>query len=324
MVDAAPVPAPGTPDWMRPLGATGLTVSAVAAGGGPIGGMPQLFGYDVPAEQGVGLVRDLLDSPIRVIDTSNGYSDGKSEERIGEGIRQHGGLPAGYLIATKTDAKDGDYSGRRIRDSIRESQDRLGFEHLPLVQLHDPEFLSFDDLVGPGGAVEALVALRDEGVIGHLGVAAGHTPTIERMLDLGVFEVMLTHSRLTLLDRGADELVSRAHEAGLGVMNAAVLGGGMLASRTAEKYGYRPAKPEVLAAARGLHDLADEYGLRLADAAVIGSLRDPRIDVTVVGFSKPERIGALVEALATPVPDEFWARAAALLPDPSLWLDADG
>jgi len=318
------IPTPESPDWLRPLGATGLTVSAIAAGGGPIGGMPELFGYDTPAPQAVALVRDLLESPIRVIDTSNGYSDGRSEERIGLGIARSGGLPPGYLIATKVDARDGDYSGRRVRDSVRESRDRLGLETLPLVQLHDPEFHPDAGFELPGGAIEALVALREEGVIGHLGVAAGHTPTIERMLDTGAFEVVLTHSRLSLLDRGADAMVERAHEQGLGVMNAAILGGGMLASRSAERYGYRPARPEVREAAHALFDLADELGVSLPDAAVQHSLRDPRIDVTVVGFSKPERLGALLASLATPVPEEFWERAADLLPDPAVWLDAAG
>ncbi|GMA94849.1 hypothetical protein GCM10025881_16730 [Pseudolysinimonas kribbensis] len=129
----AAVPVPGSPEWLRPLGTTGLTVSAIGAGGGPLGGMPD-------ARQAIGLVRHLLDSPIRVIDTSNGYSDGASEKRIGAGIAQHGGLPDGYLIATKVDARGGDYSGARIRDSIHESQDRLGLETFPLVHLHDPEY----------------------------------------------------------------------------------------------------------------------------------------------------------------------------------------
>jgi D-threo-aldose 1-dehydrogenase len=314
---------PDSPDWLRPLGATGLTVSAVAAGGGPLGGMPELFGYDTPEEQGVRLVEDLLESPIRVIDTANGYSDGRSEQRIGAALRRRGGVPDGVLIATKVDAKDGDYSGRRVRDSVRESRERLGLDHLPLVYLHDPEFHPDAGFERPGGAIEALVALRDDGVIGSLGVAAGHTPTVQRMLDLGVFEVVLTHSRLTLLDRGADGLIDRARADGLGVVNAAILGGGLLASRAAKPlYGFRPAHPEILAAAARLHDLADEFGLSLADAAVQHSVRDDRIDTTVVGFSKPDRIPRLLEGLRAPIPGEFWRRAEALLPDPALWLDA--
>lgn len=317
-------PTPESPTWLRPLGRTGLTVSAVGAGGGPLGGMPELFGYDTPEQQGIRLVGDILASPIRVIDTANGYSDGRSEERIGAALKRLGGVPEGVLIATKVDAKDGDYSGRRVHDSIRESRERLGLDHLPLVYLHDPEFHPDADFGGPSGAVEALVALRDDGVIGHLGVAAGHTPTLERMLDLGAFEVVLTHSRLTLLDRGADGLVDRARREGLGVVNAAILGGGLLASRNAKPlYGYRPAHPEILEAAARLHDLADELGLRLADAAVQHSLRDERVDMTVVGFSKADRIPQLLGSLRSPVPEEFWRRADELLPDPALWLDAE-
>ncbi|HEV7624139.1 MAG TPA: aldo/keto reductase [Amnibacterium sp.] len=317
------VPTTSSAHWIRPLGATGLQVSAIAAGGGPIGGMPELFGYDVPERQGIDLVRDILGSAIRVIDTANGYSAGKSEQRIGMALREVGGAPADFLIATKVDAKDGDYSGERVRRSILESQDRLGLEVLPLVQLHDPEFHPNAGFERPGGAVEALVALRDEGVIGHLGVAGGHVPTMHRMLDTGAFEVVLTHSRLTLLDRTADELVDRAVEAGLGVMNAAVLGGGLLASRTAKPlYGFRAARPEILDAARALHDLADELDVSLPDAAVQHSLRDGRIATTVVGFSKPERLSRLLDSLDHPIPEEFWTRAEALLPAPGLWLDA--
>lgn len=317
------VPTPRSASWMRPLGSTGLQVSAIAAGGGPIGGMPEMFGHDVPERQGIDLVRDLLGSPIRVIDTSNGYSDGRSEQRIGAAVREAGGVPAGFLIGTKVDALDGDYSGERVRRSILESQERLGFETLPLVQLHDPEFHPDAGFDRPGGAVEALVALRDEGVIGHLGVAGGHVPTMHRMLDTGAFEVVLTHSRLNLLDRTADELVDRAVESGLGVMNASVLGGGLLASRTAKPlYGYRAARPEILQAARELHDLADELGVSLPDAAVQHSLGDQRIATTVVGFSKPERLSRLLDSLDREIPEEFWTRAAALLPAPRLWLDA--
>lgn len=322
---ADPVITADSPTWLRPLGATGLVVSAVAAGGGPLGGMPELFGYDTPEDQAVAVVEDLVASPIRVIDTANGYSDGRSEQRIGAALARAGTAAGGVVVATKVDAKDGDYTGRRVFDSVEESRARLGMAHLPLVCLHDPEFhpeVAFDR---PGGAIEALVELRDRGVIGHLGIAGGHVPTVERLLDTGAFEVVLTHSRQTLLDRGADGLIDRARAEGLGVANAAVLGGGLLASRDAKPlYGFRPARPEVLAAASALHDLADEFGIVLADAAVQHSLRDQRIDMTIVGFSKPERIPRLLTALRTPIPADFWRRAEDLLPDSAFWLDADG
>ena len=49
--------APSTPDWLRPLGATGLTVSAVCAGGAVLAGMPEVFGYDVSPAESITVIR---------------------------------------------------------------------------------------------------------------------------------------------------------------------------------------------------------------------------------------------------------------------------
>lgn len=309
-------------DWLRPLGNTGLTVSAVAAGGGPIGSMPEMFGYDVPAEQAIDLVTRLLDSPVRVIDTSNGYSDGESERRIGQGIARAGGLPADYLIATKTDGKDGDYSGDRVRRSIQESMERLGLDRLPLVYLHDPEYALDQGLDASGGAVEVLVELQREGVIGALGLAGGDVKVMHQFLDLGVFNVLLNHNRWTLVDRSAGELFDRATAAGMGVVNAAYLGGGLLANPHGQRmYGYRPAKDATVNAAIALEALCREWGTDLSTAALQFSLRDPRIHMSVVGISKPERIEALLASAKTELPEEFWSAAEELVPDSSNWLD---
>ena len=78
--------APGSPDWLRPLGATGLHVTAVSVGGGPLGSIPRQAGREGALDDGVALAAYVLDSPARVLDTSNGYSDGESERRIGAAI----------------------------------------------------------------------------------------------------------------------------------------------------------------------------------------------------------------------------------------------
>src|SRR5262245_48346908 len=107
--------APGRDDWRRPLGTTGLSVTAVTVGGGPLGSMPQLFGHDLSHADGVALAAHVLDSPARVLDTANGYSGGESERRIGAAIAARGGLPEDFLITTKVDAAGADYSGTRVR-----------------------------------------------------------------------------------------------------------------------------------------------------------------------------------------------------------------
>jgi D-threo-aldose 1-dehydrogenase len=319
---------PGSADWMRPLGATGLTVSAVTVGGAPLGSMPQNFGYEVAEQDAVTLVRKVLASPLRTIDTSNGYSGGESERRIGMGIAEyaaeHGGVPQDLLVITKVDARDGDYSGERVRASVAESSGRLGISPLPLVHLHDPEFHDFDAMTAPGGAVDTLVRLREEGVIGHIGLAGGDVHELARYLELGVFEVLLVHNRWTLVDHSAEALILDARERGIGVVNAAIYGGGILANPRggSTTYGYRAAAPETLAAITAMDDLARRHGTDLATVALQASLRDPLVDTTVVGFSKPERIDAIVRSTRVELPDGFWDELDALRPPPRVWLDA--
>lgn len=316
---------PGSDRWLRTLGGTGLDVTAITVGGAPLGSMPHAFGYTVAADDAVALVRAVLESPIQVIDTSNGYSDGESERRIGAGIAQAGGLAAGRLVVTKVDPDGSDYSGRRVRKSVEDSKARLGLDFLPLVHLHDPEFHPFAELTAPGGAVDTLVQLRDEGVIGHIGVAGGDTRILSRYLDLEVFEVLLVHNRLTLVDRSATALVERARGDGLGIINAAIYGGGILADplRASRQYGYRDAPEATLRAIEQMADACSRAGTDLATAALQFSLRDERVDTTVVGISKVTRLDGLLSAAGRSLPDSLWEELEDLVPDSSTWLDAD-
>lgn len=316
--------APADLRWMRPLGATGLTVSAVGLGGGPLGSMPENFGYEVAAHDAVALVREALRGPVRFIDTANGYSGGESERRIRAGIEAFGGLPGDVVVATKVDPRDGDYSGDRVRTSVEESRERLGLADLPLVHLHDPEFQPWEVMTAPGGAVEALVALKQSGAIGSIGLAGGHAPTMARYLALGVFDVVLVHNRWTLVDRSAGDLIEQAVDQGVGVVNAAVYGGGILARQHDDgnrSYGYRPAPPETLRAIEAMRRICARHGTDLATAALQHSLRDDRIASTVVGVSKRERLAAVVSSAAADLPEQFWAEVAAVVPPPATWLD---
>jgi D-threo-aldose 1-dehydrogenase len=309
---------------LRPLGKAGVDVSPVTLGGGPLGGMPENFGYDVAEPDAVALVRAVLDSDIRTIDTSNGYSGGKSEARIGRAIAEYGGLPADVVVITKVDASDGDYSGDRVRRSLEESRERLGIDPLPVVHLHDPEFHDFSQMAGPGGAIAALVEARERGEVGHIGLAGGDVHEMARYLELGVFEILLVHNRWTLVDRSAGPLLDRAQQLGAALVNAAVLGGGILADMTGRKtdYGYRPAPPATLAAIEEMRGVCRRWNTDLATAAIRFSTRDPRFATTIVGLSKIERIEPTIAAATAELPAEFWDELESLVPDPRHWLDA--
>jgi D-threo-aldose 1-dehydrogenase len=286
--------------------------------------MPENFGYEVTAADAVELVQEILRSPIRFLDTANGYSGGESERRIGAGIAAFGGLPEDVVVATKVDPLDGDYSGSRVRRSVAESRERLRLPALPLVHLHDPEFHPWEAMTAKGGAVDTLVALKESGDIASIGLAGGHVPTMARYLDLGVFDVLLVHNRWTLVDRGADDLIERAIGQGIAVVNAAIYGGGILARRSdggSLNYGYRPAHADTLRAIADMRELSRRHGTDLATAALQFSLRDDRIAATIVGFSKKERLGQIMRSAAAPLPELFWQDMTQLVPGHHAWLD---
>jgi D-threo-aldose 1-dehydrogenase len=307
----------------RPLGTTGLTVTPLCVGTGELGDMVGVYGYGVPEDRAIATVRRALQGPITFLDTSNGYGNGTSERRVGAALRQAGGLPDGYVLATKVDPDEtGDFSGPRVRASFRESAERLGVKRLQLLYLHDPERIPFEDGVAPGGPVEVMRQLVAEGLVDHLGVAGGPVDLLRRYLDTGTFEVVITHNRWTLLDRSADPLLQYCASAGIAVVNGAPFGGGILAKgpQADPRYAYRPAAPAVLDGATQIEAACRRHGVPIAAAALQFSLREPRIASTIVGMSRPERVDQTLELATLPTPEALWEELAGLAAPEETWL----
>lgn len=260
----------------------------------------------------------LLASALGNVDTSNNYAGGRSESALGEAIRRAGGLPTGKLVYSKADS-DGDtgvFDGDRVRRSLAESLERLGLDSLPLYQLHDPYTIGFDEAMAPGGAVPALLALREEGAIGAIGIASGTMAQVHEYVETGVFDVVLSHNRFTLVDRSAEPTFVRARELGMTVFNAAPFGGGTLANGS-DTYGYHAMPPAFAAHLSRVRELAGEWSVDLAAAALQFSLRHPLVDTTVVGVSSRERLAALPALIEAAVPDGFFEAVERLGPPPA-------
>ncbi|MEO3875807.1 aldo/keto reductase [Nonomuraea sp. B12E4] len=307
----------------RPLGSTGLMVPPLCIGTSAIGSIPGIYGYEVDRDQALRTLRAVFDGPVRFLDTSNGYGGGESEKRIGAVLREIGGVPGDFLLSTKVDPDEsGDFSGKRVRASLAESMERLGMDHLPLVYLHDPERITFDQATAAGGPVEALVRAQAEGIVDHIGVAGGPVAMLQRFVGLGVFQSVITHNRFTLLDRSAEPLLDQCAEAGVAVLNAAPFGGGMLVKGpdAAPRYAYRMAPDDVRESAAGMWRACERAGVPLAAAALQFSMRDPRITTTVVGITRPERLDQTLELAELDIPDELWTELDKLTPPKKTWL----
>ncbi len=312
----------------RPLGSTGLQVTSLCIGCAPLGDMPDTFDYGVGEERALETLRATFRSPINFIDTAASYGDGESERRIGIVLQELGGVPQGYVLATKADRdlQTGDFSGEQIKRSVERSLRLLGMERLPLVYLHDPEHTTFENVMAPDGPLAVLQRFKDEGVIEHLGVAGGPIDMEIRYVETGAFDVVITHNRYTLLNRSAEPLLDVAIQRGVAVVNAAPYGSGILAKGpdAYPRYAYQKAPDQMIEQVRQIADVCQQFDVPLAAAALQFSLRDPRIVSTIVGISRPERVQQTVDLAQHPLPDELWAQlgtvsADAQDPEASRW-----
>jgi len=281
-----------------------------------MGNMPETFEYSVSEQRAFDTLRAVFESPLNFLDTAASYGDGESERRIGELLEEIGGLPEGYILATKADRDlhTGDFSGEQMRRSVERSLRLLGMDRLQLVYLHDPEHETFEHMMAPGGPVEVLMDLRDQGVIEHVGVAGGPIDLMIRFVETDLFDAVITHNRYTLVNREAEPLLDVAAQRGVVALNAAPYGSGILAKGpdAYARYEYREAPREMVELVREMEGACRELGVPLAAAALQFSLRDPRVVSTIVGISRPERVGQTLELAAHPVPDELWGRLDSL------------
>ena len=299
------------------LGDTGLSVSPVCFGASSLGNMPDTYGYEVGVDQAHETIRTIFDGPTNFIDVSRNYGFGRSEQRIGDVIRDRGGLPDGFVVSTKLDrdTQTNTFDAARARRSLEESLEALRLDRVQILHLHDPEWAaSLDDVTRRGGAVDELFRMKEEGLADAVGLAAGRTDIMMPILRHWDFDVLITHNRFTLTNRHAEAMIDFARSRGTAIFNAAPYCGGVLAKGSADypRYVYQEASEAVLEPVRAIEAICSEYKIPPGAAALQFSMRDPRIASTICGVSRPERVAQTLEWAAWPIQDEAWTALMAL------------
>lgn len=299
------------------LGRTGLAVSNLCFGTSALGNMPETFGYAVDAKRAKETLKTIFASPVNILDTARIYGHGRSEQRIGEALKEIGGLPEGFVLISKIDRdfETNVFDGARVRRSLEESFAALGLDYLPLMSLHDPEHaVNAQDISKPGGALAELFRLKEEGLVGAVGLAAGRVDVMMPLLEDWDFDAVMTHNRFTLANRNAEAMVDACVARGIAVLNAAPYAGGVLAKGTGtyQKYAYQDASEEVLSPIRRIEAICDAYAVPPGAAALQFSMRDKRVTSTVVGVTKPERVAQTLEWANWPIPEAAWDELLAL------------
>jgi D-threo-aldose 1-dehydrogenase len=299
------------------LGLTRLSVSPLCFGSTSLASMPGTYGYEVSTEDALATVRAIFDGPVNFLDTSRIYGLGRSEELIGEVIRERGGLPDGFVLSTKLDRdpETNRFDAAQARRSFEQSLRALGLDRVHLLHLHDPEHAhSLAEVAGAGGALSELFRIKDEGLADAVGLAAGTTDMMMPLLRDWDFDALITHNRFTLVNRNAIAMIDFATSRGVGVINAAPYAGGVLAkgSDSFRRYVYQEASAQMLDPVRRVEEACARYGVPPGAAALQFSLRDPRVTSTVCGVSKPERVRQTLDWAQWPIPDQLWNDLQAL------------
>ena len=197
----------------RVLGKTGLNISAMGFGGIPI--------QRIDSEGTKVLMHRLHQEGVNYIDTARGYT--VSEEYLGyalEGIRQH------FVLATKSMARDKAGMEQDVETSLR----NLRTDYIDLYQFHNPSLANFDQIVAPGGALEALQEAKAAGKIGHIGITMHDLKVFERALECEWVETIMFP--YNIVETHAQELIDKCAEKNIGFVCMKPLAGGALENAT--------------------------------------------------------------------------------------------
>jgi L-galactose dehydrogenase len=286
---------------LRPLGRTGLEVSELGFGASPLGAVFGAF-----AEQdGINAVHAALDLGITFFDVSPYYGATAAETVLGKAL--DGIDRSAYVLATKVgrygDA-DFDFSAGRVRRSVRESLDRLGTDHVDLIQCHDIEFGDLDQVVEE--TLPALLELRDAGLVRSVGVTGYHLPALAYVAERGHVDAVMSYCQYTLQNRRLADWRDHFTDQGAAVINAAPLAMGALTARGAPPW--HPAPASVLERCAAAAELCLSRGTDIAGLALRFAAAADGFATTVVGAADPAEVRRNVRRLGEPL-DEALLRA---------------
>lgn len=273
----------------REIGRTGMKVSALSFGASSLGSVFR----DTKESEAIAAVHTAVEMGMNFIDVSPYYGHYKAETVLGKALRE---IPRDrYYLSTKVGryGKDGvntwDYSGRRATESVYESMERLGVEHIDLINVHDIEFADLHQVVEE--TLPALVELREKGVVGHVGITDLQLENLQWVVDHaapGTVESILNFCHFTLNDDKLLDFLDYFENRGIGVINASPLSMGLLSQRGMPAW--HPAPASLVEACRRAVEHCSAKGYPIEKLAMQFSVSEPRIATTLFSSANPANV----------------------------------
>ena len=195
------------------LGKTGLKIARLGFGGIPI--------QRIDAPQTKALMEQLRQAGVNFIDTARGYT--VSEEFLGVGLE---GIRQDFILATKSMSRTKEAMARDIDTSLK----NLRTDYIDLYQVHNVTPEQLEQVMAPGGALEALMEAKAAGKIRHIGVTSHSLDTFRMAVELDWVETFMFP--YNIVEDQAQELIARCAERNIGFICMKPLAGGAIENAT--------------------------------------------------------------------------------------------
>ncbi|WP_406480434.1 aldo/keto reductase [Streptomyces sp. NBC_01615] len=309
---------------LRQIQNTPVAVTELGFGASVIGNLYRV----TPSSDATAAIDAAWDAGIRYFDTAPHYGLGLSELRLGAVLK---GRPreeyvvsskVGRLLVPNEQPRGVDTEGFVVRDDLRRQWDfssdgvlrsiehtlrRTGLDRLDVVYLHDP-----DDHWQQAAeeAMPALADLREQGVIGAIGVGMNQSAMPARFLRETAADVVMLAGRYTLLDQSAlDDVLPAAQELGKSVVAVGVFNSGLLSRDRpvpGMKYDYRSAPVDLVHRASAIAEVCEQHGTTLPAAAIAFPYTHPGVVNVTLGMRTAEQVERNAELHRRPVPASLW------------------
>lgn len=221
----------------RLLGKTGLKISRLGFGGIPI--------QKIDAQGTKELIHELVKEGVNYIDTARGYT--VSEEYLGfalEGVRDR------FVLATKSMARTKEAMAKDIDISLK----NLRTDYIDLYQVHNPGAKDLEQVMAPGGALEALFEAKAAGKIGHIGITLHSVDLFRQALDLPWVEAIMFP--YNIVETQGEALIAECARKDIGFICMKPLAGGAIEDATVAMR-FIVSNPDVTVVIPGMADKAE-------------------------------------------------------------------
>ncbi|KAJ9573803.1 hypothetical protein L9F63_008840 [Diploptera punctata] len=287
------------------LGKTGLQVSKLSFGGGPLGGK-NTYGEFEEADA-IATVRESLKLGINYIDTAPWYGQGRSEEVLGKALK---GIPRkAYYIATKVGRYDldprktFDFSRGKTLWSVDKSLKLLGLDYVDVIQVHDVEFAPSVDIVA-NETLPALQSVVEAGKARYIGVTGYPVSAIKEVVERSAINVsvILSYTRDTLIDDTLKSYLPYFQSRDIGVVNAAGVAMGLLSNSGVHPWHPAPENIKKVCAEAGKY--CQDNGVELARLALNYTFQQPGYATHLIGMNCKEVLHSNLDLLLNGVTEK--------------------